>query len=108
MNRIKLIYSAFPAPADVVGGLTIRDPSGGLTILINTVKPEEEQRKYLKHEFSHIILGHLWDDRIKGDDLSYLDDNPEVEDEANRYADQMTDETLSEYMTGLIGETVYL
>ena len=108
MEKIKLFYAAFPSPADALGGLTRISPSGKVSIMINSGRTEEEQKKILKHEFSHIILGHLWDDRVHGDDLSYHDDHPEIEDEANQYADQMTDETLAELVSGLIGETVYL
>lgn len=109
MVRVKLVYKAFPSPADVVfGGITRYDPkSQCLMILINSVRSESDQLRALKHEIAHIMLGHLLDDRIHGDDLSYLDDHPEVEDEANRYADQMTDEYLAEVLKALNGETVY-
>lgn len=110
MVRVKLVYRDFPSPADVAfGGVTRYDPkSQRIVIMINTVRSEDDQLRTLKHEIAHIMLGHLSDDRIKGEDLSYLDDHPEIEDEANQYADQMTDETLAELVSGLIGETVYL
>ena len=108
MEKITLCYAVFPVIANAFGGLTRISPSGKVSILINTGRTDEEQKRSLKHEFSHIILGHLWDDRIHGEDLSYIDDHPEVEEEADRYADQMTDETLAELVSGLIGETVYL
>ena len=108
MGKITLCYAAFPGIANGFGGLTRISPSGRVSILINNGRSDEEQKRTLKHELSHIILGHLWDDRVHGEDLSYLDDNPEIEDEADRYADQMTDETLAELVSGLIGETVYL
>lgn len=108
MKKITLVYAVLPSPADVFfGGITRLDPSGSVTILINAEKTEDEKKQLLKHELSHIILGHLWDARVNGDDLSYLDNHPEIEDEANRYADQMSDETLSFFMDGLIGETKY-
>jgi len=107
MEKITLCYAAFPGIANAFGGLTRISPSGKVSILINTGRTDEEQKRTLKHEFSHIILGHLWDDRIHGEDLSYLDDNPEVEDEADRYADQMTDETLLELKKSMVEETVY-
>ena len=68
---ITLVYAAFPSLAgDCFRGMTILNPSGRVTIMINSLKPKEEQIRTLKHELSHIILGHLWDDRINGDDLS--------------------------------------
>lgn len=107
MAKITLVYATLSSTADGLRGITRISPSGTVTIIINAGMTENEQKQTLKHELSHIILGHLWDERVNGDDLSYLDDHPEIEDEADRYADQMTDETLSEFVSGLIGETIY-
>ena len=108
MSPFGLVYMEFPHPADVAGGFTMRNPaSGKITVLINTLKPEKDQKYFLKHELSHIVLGHTEDKRITGD-ASYLDKYPDIEDDANRYADQMTDEELSELMKYQTGETIYL
>lgn len=109
MERFRLVYTTFPAPADTAGGFAVRvHEKGSITILINREKPEDVQRWMLKHELSHVLLGHLTDGRVKPNSFSYHNDNPEVEDEANQYADQMTDEEFSELMAYQIGETKYL
>ena len=108
MNMIRLIYAGFPPPADKIGGVTILNPSGRVTIMINSIKPDEEQKRTLKHELAHIALGHLRDDRVKGSDFSYLDDNPEIESDADRFADQINDDTLAELMKDLVEETIHL
>lgn len=106
MTRFRLVYAAFPAPADVVGGFTFRFPSGRTSILINTLKSKEDQIRILKHELSHILLGHLDDDRTSGY-LSYLHEHTDIEDDANKRADLMTDEELADLMRYQTGETVY-
>ena len=108
MSPFHLVYVNFPAPADhAAGGFTMRaTASGKITIMINAIIPEEDQIRFLKHELSHILLGHLEDERVT-DDLSYLDEYPEIEDDANRYADQMTDDEFHELMTYQVGETLF-
>ena len=101
MDPFKLVYEAFPAPADALGGVTMCK-NGKYIIMINKIKPAEEQIRTIKHELSHILLGHFGDRRTK-DDQTYLDNLAEIEEEADRYADQMTDEELAQLMTCQIG-----
>lgn len=63
-------------------------------IVIDSGLSEDEQRKTLKHELSHIILKHYEKDHGIRDD----------EEEADRYADQMSDEELSYLMTFALSE----
>ena len=107
MKPFRLVYVAFPSPADVLGGVAVNDTlSGGYVIAINTIKPAEEQTRTLKHELAHIVLGHVLDERTETD-KSYLENLDAVEAEADCYADQMTDDEFLELMTYQIGETAY-
>ncbi len=108
MVTVRIVYRSLPAPADVLKGLTIINPERTcILILINSGNSEETQHFALKHEVAHIMLGHLSDERIH-DDLSYLDEFPEIEDDANRYAEQMTNEKLAEILRAFNAETVYM
>ncbi len=100
MSPFRLIYEAFPAAADMLDGVTMYE-NGKYVIMINKIKSADEQTQAVKHELSHILLGHF-DNRTKGADM-YLKNLAEVEDEADRYADQMTDEELAYLMTYRIG-----
>ena len=78
-------------------------------VMINKEKPYNEQQLTIKHELSHILLGHFQNERAKDEEF-YLKnyENLDIENDANRYADQMTDDEFSELMKYQIGEAVYL
>ena len=106
MVRFKLAYQPFPEfiRGRVRGSTMISN--GRCMIIIDRDLDEAGRRRYLKHEFAHILLGHFDDPRAK-DSSSYLWNLAEIEEEADRYADQMTDAEFSELMTYQIGETIY-
>ena len=107
MIRFKLVYQSFPdfIRGRVLGSTMIRN--GRCVIIIERDLNEAERRHTLKHEFAHIVLGHFEDSRTDDSDC-YLRNLPEIEDEADRYADQMTDAEFSDLMTYQVGEAVFL
>lgn len=118
MDRFRLIYISFPYIAEVMGGVApdtinkmggvaVRDPAGLYAIMINRNRTEAEQIRALKHELSHLRLGHLTDGRTETTKI-YFDNFDDVEREADDYADQMTDEEFSELMTYQIGAARYI
>ena len=93
------MYIPFPVPVGTVGGITRLDVNTGrFLIAINNQEPDDELIQILKHELSHIALGHFDDNR----------DIKEIEKEAEDYADQMTDDEFSELMTYQVGETIFM
>lgn len=117
MERFRLVYASFPDIAKThggidpdtlnkMGGFAVLNPAGWYGIMINSNRTEAEQIRALKHELSHLVLGHLTDDRTDTTDI-YLKNLDDVEREADDYADQMTDEEFSELMTYQIGAARY-
>lgn len=108
MSPFILVYIAFQSPADTLDGATVYE-SGRYVVMINKEKPYNEQQLTIKHELSHILLGHFQNERAKDEEF-YLKnyENLDIENDANRYADQMTDDEFSELMKYQIGEAVYL
>ena len=101
MSPFNLIYISFPCPADAIGGVTRYDvKTGRYTVAINNQTTDDDQIRTLKHELSHILLGHFLDDEDR--------DIREIEKEADDYADQMTDDEFSDLMTYQVGETVFV
>lgn len=86
-----------PMPDEIKGkipGVTGYDPvKNRYLILIDCELEEAKKRWTLKHELSHILLGHFSDDRTESSQ-AYLKNIQEVEAEANEYADRMTDHEL--------------
>lgn len=94
MQKFKIMYRPFPTELHgKIGGVTGGKPGGVLVVMIDNTLPEAEQKKTLKHELSHIVLGHLEDDRT--DRKNYLKNVMELEAEADAKADSMTDEELN-------------
>lgn len=83
MQDFRIIYKPFPPEFHgQIGGVTGGKPGGRLTVLIDSLLSEKEQKKTLKHELAHIILNHFeLDDR----------DIEEIEAEADAKAAIMTD-----------------
>lgn len=100
MSPFRLMYIPFPVPVGTVGGVTRLDVNTGrFLIAINNQETDDDLIRILKHELSHIALGHFDDDRTESLE--------EIEKEADLYADQMTDDEFSELMTYQVGETVF-
>lgn len=89
MTHFDLIFLQFPEviQGEVFGATQYKGDH--YTVTIDSSQSEEIQRQTLKHELSHIKLGHFESDM----------DIRAVEAEADLYADQMSDEELSYLMT---------
>lgn len=86
MERYKLVYR--PLPDSVKGtvcGMTYRC-SGKYLVLIDSDLEAVEREKTLKHELSHILLGHFIDNEKN---------QAEKEREAEEHAEAMTNEEFS-------------
>ena len=100
MNKFNLIYQPFPEEIQGLIPGFAGHRGDDYTILIDSTQPEEKQAWTLRHELSHLWLGHLDDDEKRTEtSQAYLENIDEIEAEANHYADQMTDEELSYLMT---------
>lgn len=96
MSPFRLYIVKFP-PESINGATQYDVKKGSFLIAINADLTEDEKIRTLKHELSHILLGHI----------DALDrDLREIENEADRYADLMTEDEFSDLMTYQIGETV--
>lgn len=85
MSNYRIIYRAFPEPLrGSVFGLTSRG-NNSYTVLVDASLSDSKRKETLKHELSHILLGHLEDDKKPVD---------VIEREAEQYAATMTDEDL--------------
>lgn len=83
MDHYKVIYKSFPASVKgYVFGATGYQ-SGRYVVLIDRDLDDVQREKALRHELSHILLGHFTDDQKSLE---------EIEREAEQYADAMTDE----------------
>lgn len=78
-------------------GWTMHD-QGRYIVFIDKTLNELARRDALRHELSHIILGHLTDTRVSTDQ-DYLENFDSVEAEACEYAASMTDDELAQLMT---------
>ena len=90
MKAFRLFYRSFPDNIIDVRGITEYDVKRNrFTILINTNLSAAEQQHTLRHELSHIALNHHFQ----------LDRSlEEVEDEADHYADVMSDDVFNKLM----------
>lgn len=87
--KCKIIYKAFPEPlSGSVRGMT--QLRGDLYIvLVDALLDDSERKETLKHELSHIVLGHFLDDQRSVEEL---------EAEADSHAAVMTDDELIRLM----------
>lgn len=91
MHPFSLLYVQFPSELrrEVQGMVHWLKEKKRFMIVIDSGLSDQEQKKTLKHELSHILLKHYEKDHdIQAD-----------EDEADRYADQMTDDELNHLLT---------
>jgi len=90
MKAFRLFYRSFPDNIIDVRGITEYDVKRNrFTILINTNLSDAEQLHTLRHELAHIFLNHHFQ----------LDRNlEEIEDEADHYADVMSDDDFKKLM----------
>ena len=60
------LYIRFlPFPNRAARAAVMPNPDGGYDILVNTLYPEETQRRALEHELEHLRRGDLYNDRVK-------------------------------------------
>ena len=108
MTRFRLVYASFPESVrGSVKGITGMNPGDDFYIVIIDKDLSEDQKdRTLKHELSHIALGHFESNRTESCS-DYLRNIEAIEEETDNYADQMTDEEYSRLMSFQLGETVY-
>ena len=90
MKPFKVIYRPFPAECGTVTG-AISQRNNRVLILIDSNRDEQTQRRTLRHELGHLMLGHLDND---------VDPVDVLEREADAYADRLTDDELSALLAG--------
>ena len=89
MERFRIVYKAFPDPiSGYITGIT-KKKKDHYTIMIDSTLSEDHRDQTLKHELSHIVLGHFDNDRSIED----------CELEADQHADKMTKEEFADLMT---------
>lgn len=93
MKPFSLFYVRFPAGCEGdIYGITKLKPDGSYIVAIDAAQDEQTQAHALRHELAHIYLKHLEPETA---DKSIK----EVEQEADEYAAQMTEEELNHLMT---------
>lgn len=86
MDHYKVVYQPFPAAVKGnVFGVTCYQ-SGRYVVLIDRDLDAIQREKTLRHELSHILLGHFTDDQKSLE---------EMEREADQHADAMTDDEFN-------------
>lgn len=89
MSNFRIIYKTFPEPLKgSIVGLAGRK-GNSYTVLIDESLGDSERKETLKHELSHILLGHLDDDKKPEE---------QIEREADQYAAAMTDDEFEQLM----------
>lgn len=92
MKPFSLFYVNFPAECEgMIIGVTREDKAGSYTVAIDSGQDEDTQAFALKHELSHIYLGHF--------DPNNEKPITEIEQEADEHAAQMTEEELDYLLT---------
>ena len=89
MTKFKLYYRKFPDGAHGVIHGYARMKEGYAVILIDSRLPEEQQKHTLRHELAHLWLNHFDDTDIG---------IAAIEAEADRFADEMTQEEFQNLM----------
>lgn len=93
MKLIQILFCPFPEGAhNKLYGVT-RLYNGQYQILIDNLQPEERQQRTLRHEYAHMMLGHL-----KSTEPEPEYPSPEYdarEKAADDYADAMTEAEFS-------------
>ena len=111
MKPFRFHVESIPFPEEVrdtVRGMTGKRKSGYI-ILINEDLPHDQYKWTLKHELSHIILGHFdGDEDGETANAAYLRNILEIETEANNRAAQMTDDELAELLKYHIGDEIVI
>lgn len=86
---VNVFYRPFPAACGgTVHGL-VSSSRGRITILIDSSQDEQTQRKALRHELAHVVLGHLEDTTRS---------TSQIEAEAEDLAARMTDEEMEKIL----------
>lgn len=94
MPRFNLYYVPFPEQIRGIIRGAVQCKQNSYLVLIDSSLTDEQQSFSLKHELSHILLGHF-----DYDSESYLANIEKVEAEANQYAEQMTDDEFQYIMS---------
>ena len=88
MTKIDILFFPFPAYLRNHFGGFATYAGGRYKIVIDRSQPEELQQRFLKHEYGHIMCGHLSSDTEPEYGTPEFDAR---EAEADAYADNMTD-----------------
>lgn len=99
MEKFSFRVKSVPFPEELRGFVpgAVRKCKAGYLILMDESLSNEQYKQTLKHELSHIILGHFEISETETTD-EYLRNIEWIEAETDRYADQMTDEDLERLM----------
>lgn len=99
MKKFHFHVEAVPFPEELRGSVrgAVKKCKTGYLILMDESLTEDQYKQTLKHELSHIILGHFEISETETTD-EYLRNIEWIEAETDRYADQMTDEDLERLM----------
>jgi len=93
MMKFKLFYFKFPEKVHGNARALVRLQDGYAAIFIDSQLPKDQQERSLKHELAHLALDHLIKPMPDDADPECLYIESEtLEAEADRYAEEMTQE----------------
>lgn len=101
MQRFKLVCKPFPAELRDVYGFIVAN-GGRYLIWIDSNQDARTQDRALRHELAHLVLGHLDKTKplieIDPHNVEFGEGWEEREQEADSFAERMTDAELAELM----------
>ena len=100
MMKFKLFYCEFPASVHGNARGFVIHKNGKVAIFIDNQLPKDQQEMALKHELAHLSLNHLIRPLPKDADVDsngYIESET-LEAEADRYAEEMTQEEYEALM----------
>lgn len=107
MKPFRFHVESVPFPKEIQGTVrgAVKKCKTGYLILMDKSLTKDQYKQTLKHELSHIILGHFEISETETTD-NYLQNIKWIEAETDSYADQMTDNELADLMKYHIGDTI--
>ena len=99
MQHFKLFYHDFPANIHGKARACLMQQDGYAMILIDSLLPQDQQNKSLRHELAHLVLDHLIRP-LPADadpDAGYIE-SESLEAEADRYAEAMSQDEFNALM----------